>query len=141
MNRRLSYFAFKYMDNALILGKYWSAYYDIAGFTDQFMTFGAQASGAFSAGASGTGRADRLIQFRTEQDDYHASVQVQLRHDALRGWNTDYSYTMAGSLIYKGWEDIKLGASIAYGKFDEVTPEMQNEGIDGDDLSSIIGIT
>ena len=140
-NRRLSYFAFKYIDSTLILGKYWSAYYDIAGFTDQFMTFGAQASGAFSAGASGTGRADRLIQFRTEQDDYYASVQVQLKHDALRGWNTDYSYTMAGSLIYKGWEDIKLGASIAYGKFDEVTPEMENEGIDGDDLSSIIGLT
>jgi predicted porin len=140
-NRRLSYFAFKYMDNSLILGKYWSAYYDIAGFTDQFMTYGAQASGAFSASASGTGRADKLIQFRSEQDTYDTTLEVQLKHDALRDWNTDYSYTMAGSMIYKGWENIKLGAAINYGKFDHVTPEMKNDGIDGDDLSSIIGVT
>lgn len=140
-NRRLSYFGLKYTDHSLILGKYWSAYYDIAGFTDQFMTYGALASGTFSAGPSGTGRADRLIQYRTEKDDYDATVQVQLRHDAFRDWNIDYSYTMAGSLIYNGWEGMKLGAAINYGKFDEITPEMQNEGVDGDDFSSIIGFT
>ena len=140
-NRRLSYFAFKYMDNSLILGKYWSAYYDVAGFTDQFMTYGAQASGAFSTGASGTGRADRMIQFRRETDSYDTTLQVQLKHDALRDWDTDYSYTMAGSLIYKGWEDIKFGAAINYGKFDEITPEMRNVGIDGEDLSTVIGVT
>ena len=76
------------------------------------MTYGAQASGAFSASASGTGRADKLIQFRTEQDACDATVQVQLQHDANMDWNTDYSYTMAGSVIYKGWENIKLGAAL-----------------------------
>ncbi len=140
-NRRLSYFALKYIDYSLILGKYWSVYYDIAAFTDQYMAFGAQASGAFSVGPSGTSRADNMIQVRTKQDTYDATLQVQLKHSALRSWDVDYSYTMAGSLSYKGWEDIKLGASVSYGKFDEITSEMLASGIDGDDWSSIIGLT
>jgi len=144
-NRRLSYFDLKYMDYSFILGKYWSAYYDIASFTDQYMAFGGQASGAFSGGPhgspSGTGRADKMIQVRTKQDSYDATFQVQLKHSALRDWNTDYSYTMAGSMIYRGWEDIKLGASISYGKFDKETSEMKVAGIDGDDWSSVVGFT
>ncbi len=140
-NRRLSYVSLKYRENSIILGKYWSAYYDIASFTDQYMTFGAQASGTFSVSSSGTGRADKMLQVRTKQDTYDATLQVQFKHDALRDLNTDYSYTMAGSLIYKGWEDIKLGASISYGKFDEINSEMKAAGIDGNDLSSIIGFT
>jgi len=140
-NRRLSYLALKYMNNSMIVGKYWSAYYDIASFTDQFMVYGAQASGAFSSGQSATGRSDRMVQYRTNEDTYDATLQVQFGHDALRDWNTDYSYTMAGSLVYKGWEDVRLGASVSYGKFDTITPEMQNDGIVGDDLSSIIGVS
>lgn len=144
-NRRLSYFALRYNDYSVILGKYWSAYYDIAGFTDQYMTFGGIASGAFSGGShgtpSGTGRADKMIQFRTKKDTLNTTLQVQFKHDALRDWSTDYSYTMSGSMIYKGWEDIKLGAALSYGKFDEENSQMQADGIDGNDFSSIIGVT
>jgi len=140
-NRRLSYFALKYMNNSIVVGKYWSAYYDVAGFTDQFMTFGAQSSGAFSVGSTSTGRSDKMIQFRADKENYHAALQFQFKHDALREWNVDYGYTMAGSLIYKGWEDIKLGASISYARFDEQTTEMIASGIDGDDWSSIVGFT
>ena len=144
-NRRLSYFRLRSTDHSVIVGKYWSAYYDIAGLTDQFMAFGAQASGAFGGGAggtlSGTGRADKMIQVRTKQDAYDATLQVQYKHGAGRSWGTDYSYTMAGSVIYKEWEDIRLGASFAYGKFDEETPQMQADGINGDDWSSILGFT
>ena len=110
-SRRLSYFSLKYGDNSLIAGKYWSAYYDIAGFTDQFMAYGAQAGGAFNSGTdgspSGTGRTDKMLQLRSNHEMYDATLQVQLKHDSLQDFNTDYSYTMAGSLIYKGWEDIR----------------------------------
>jgi hypothetical protein len=82
-----------------------------------------------------------MIQIRRERENYDTTLQVQLKHDALRDWNTDYSYTMAGSLIYKGWKDIKLGAAINYGRFDEITTQMHDVGIDGEDISSIIGIT
>jgi len=144
-SRRLSYFALKYEDNSVIAGKYWSAYYDIAGLTDQYMAYGAQAGGAFNSGTdgspSGTGRADEMLQVRSINESYNATLQAQLKHDALRDFDTDYSYTIAGSLIYKGWEDVRLGASVAYGKFEEITSDMQGAGIDGNDISSIIGLT
>jgi len=144
-NRRLSYFRLGANNYSVVVGKYWSAYYDIAGFTDQYMAFGGQASGAFSGGPSGspsgTGRADKMIQVRTRQETYAATLQAQIKHDALRDWGTDYSYTMAGSFIYYGLEDIRLGASIAYGKFDKETSEMVASGIDGDEWSSIVGVT
>ena len=144
-SRRLSYFSLKYGDNSLIAGKYWSAYYDIAGFTDHYMAYGAQAGGAFNSGTdgspSGTGRTDKMLQLRSSHEMYDATLQVQLKHDALQDFNTDYSYTMAGSLIYKGWEDIRLGTSFAYGKFDDITPQMQTLSIDGHDFSSIVGFT
>lgn len=143
-NRRLSYLALKFRDKSIILGKYWSAYYDIAGLTDQYMAFGGTASGAFSGGThgtpSGTGRADKMLQIRTKNDTYDTTLQVQFKHDALRDWGTDYSYTMAGSVIYKGWENIKLGAAMSIGKFDEENSEMLAAGINGNEFSSIIGL-
>jgi predicted porin len=140
-NRRLSYFALKYRDSNLIVGKYWSAYYDIAGFTDRFMTYGAQAGGAFNFESSGTGRADKMVQIRTEKDVYNITLQAQFKHDTLNDLNTDYDYTAAGSLVYSGMEGFKLGAAMNYGRFDEITTKMQSVGIDGDDFSSIIGLT
>ena len=140
-NRRLSYFALKYFDNSFIAGKYWSAYYDIAGFTDQFIAYGAQASGAFSSEPSGTGRADKMLQLRRENEIYNLTLQTQFRHDTLNNWNTDYDFTLGGSIVYKGLEDYKLGAAINFGRFDEINPQMQSDGIVGDDFSSIIGLT
>jgi len=140
-NRRLSYFALKYLDNSFIAGKYWSAYYDIAGFTDQFMAYGAQAAGAFNSESSGTGRADRMLQLRREQEKFDITLQAQFGHDILNDWNAAYDYTLGGSVVYKGLEDFKLGAAINYGRFDEITPQMQIDGIGGNDFSSIIGLT
>lgn len=143
--RRLSYFALKYGSHRIVLGKYWSAYYDIAGLTDHYMAFGAQASGAFNRGTdggpSGTGRPDNMLQVRTGSELYDATLQVQFSHNSLMDLNTttDYTYTVGGSFIYKGWGDLKAGSSISYGKFDEITPDMRSVGIDGDDWSSIVG--
>lgn len=144
-SRRLSYLALKYGSNSMMVGKYWSAYYDIAGLTDHYMAFGAQASGAFNRGTdggpSGTGRPDDMVQVRTSRELYDATLQVQFRHNTLMDLNTttDYTYTVGGSFIYKGWGDLKAGSSISYGKFDEITPDMRSVGIDGDDWSSIVG--
>ncbi|HEY9129907.1 MAG TPA: hypothetical protein VIN02_08725 [Sulfurovum sp.] len=140
-NRRLSYFSLTYLDYNMVVGKYWSAYYDIAGFTDQFVTYGAQAGGAFNSEPSGTGRADKMVQTRIEKDTYNVTLQAQLKHDALNGWNTDYGYTLGASFIYKELEDFKFGAAVNYGEFDEITPQIKSVGIDGDDFSSILGLT
>ena len=144
-SRRLGYFALKYGDESIIAGKYWSAYYDIAGFTDQYMAYGSQASGAFNSGTdgslSGTGRAYDMIQVRTNKETYDGTIQVQLKHDTLSDLNSSYNYTVAGSFIYKGWEGIKAGVSVDYGKFDHLTSDMLNIGIDGNELSSIAGLS
>lgn len=53
----------------LIVGQNWSAYYQVAGITDRFAIFGSSASGVYNAGtagqATGTGRAEDVIQLRT----------------------------------------------------------------------------
>ena len=144
-NRRLGYFALKSGDNTLIMGKYWSAYYDIASFTDRYMAYGAQSSGAFNSGTdgsfSGTGRAYKMLQARTSKETYDGTIQVQLRHDTLSDLNTSYNYTVAGSFIYSGWEDIKAGVSIDYAKLDHISSDMRNIGIDGNEFSSIAGLS
>ncbi|MBL0721394.1 MAG: hypothetical protein JJV88_02305, partial [Sulfurovum sp.] len=141
-SRRLSFVSLQKNDIMLIAGKYWSAYYDIAKFTDHFMTFGASASGAFNnsgdGAASGTGRAENLVQVHLNKEDYSSTVQYQSSHT---NDGKEYDYGVAGSFIYTSWADIKLGAAVAVGNFSEITPEMQFNGIDGNDISIIGGVT
>jgi hypothetical protein len=144
-NRRLSYLSLSYQHSLVLLGKYWSPYYDIAGFTDHYMAFGSQASGAFNNGtdgsSSGTGRPDEVIQLRTEQHAYKVALQIQAKHNEQKNVNKKYQYGVAGSLIYAGWSDISVGASIVYHKFDALTPAMREANINGNDQSYIIGVT
>ncbi len=143
-SRRLSYLSLQYNESTILIGKAWSAYYDVAGFTDHYMAFGAQASGAFNAGtdggASGTGRADKIMQIQTNWKDIHAKVQLQYKHDAHNGIDIDYDYSISGSLIYKGWSNIRAGIALSYAKFDDITAQMLALGIDGEDFSSIAGV-
>ncbi len=144
-NRRLSYIGLRYDQNQIIVGKYWSPYYDIAGLTDNFMAFGGQAGGAFNngsdGGSSGTGRADEVIQLRTDHGKFETALQVQLNHTDEKTVTKDYQYCMAGSIIFKNWEGFDIGASFAHQKFDTLTPAMEAINIHGDDQSYIIGGT
>ena len=138
--RRLSFLSLQKHDNTVIVGKYWSAYYDIAGFTDHFMAFGATGSGAFNnhgdGGASGTGRPDRMLQIHREKEKYSTTLQYQTSHSDD---DKEYGYGVAGSFIYAGWEESKAGASVAYADFKKITELMRYRGIDGNDVSSILG--
>ncbi len=144
-SRRLSYLSLTYGKTSILAGKYWSAYYDIAGFTDYFMAYGTQTSGAFNnatdGGASGTGRPDKTLQIRSDQDQYKVTLQLQPSHSEQENIDKEYQYGVAGSVIYKGWSDIKAGGSFVYQSFDEITPEMYAMGITGNDQSYIIGST
>ncbi len=144
--RRLQYISLAKGDISFLAGKYWSPYYDIAGITDRFMAYGSESSGAYNAsgdgGASGTGRSNRALQVRIGGgDNFSARVQYQPTHHPNDGVNSDYSYGLAGNIIYKGWPNIIAGASIAYGKFDKIVAEMRDIGINGNDLSYIAGIS
>ncbi|MEA3456876.1 MAG: porin [Campylobacterota bacterium] len=144
--RRLQYISLAKGDISFLAGKYWSPYYDIAGITDRFMAYGAESSGTYNAsgdgGASGTGRSNRALQLLIGgNDNFSARIQYQPAHHPNDGVNSDYSYGLAGNIIYKGWSNIETGASIAYGKFNEITSEMRELGIEGSDLSYIAGIS
>lgn len=145
--RRLQYVNLVKGDISLLAGKYWSPYYDIAGITDHFMAYGGESSGAYNdsgdGGASGTGRSNRALQIHIGgNDNFSIKLQYQPTHHPNNGVNSDYSYGLAGNIIYKGWSNsIKTGVSIAYGKFDKIATEMRDIGIDGNDLSYITGIS
>jgi predicted porin len=82
---RLGYVGVDFGDaGRLILGKQWSVHYDIAGYTDAFNTFGAEASATFTAatdgGILGTGRADSALVYRNTFFDFlHVGAQMQMR--------------------------------------------------------------
>jgi hypothetical protein len=143
--RRLQYLALDYKDYTLLGGKYWSAYYDIAGLTDYFMAFGAQTSGAFNnsgdGAGSGTGRPERMLQLHFGRGDFDNTVQFQFKHFGSGNLDSDYRYGVAASTYYKGWPDIAIGASAAYAKFESITPKMLALGIDGEDISFITGLS
>jgi outer membrane protein N len=64
-------------------GKQWSAYYDVAVFTDQFPLWSGTATGAFAAGTdggvSGTGRSEQALQYREARGPVSVALQMQSR--------------------------------------------------------------
>ena len=67
----------------LTFGKQWAVYYDIAGYTDMFYTFGGEASGAYAqsdGGIEGTGRAERAVQYRVNVGPIGIGLQTQARN-------------------------------------------------------------
>jgi len=74
LNPRLYYVAFDSPYVYASYGKSWSTYYQVAGTTDRFAVFGGDPSGVFNAGtdggASGTGRADEVLQTRLYVDAF-----------------------------------------------------------------------
>jgi len=76
LEKRLLYGGFEHANLLAVWGKNWSAYYQIAGMADRFAIFGGQAAGIYNAGtdggATGTGRADDVLQARI----YTSSLQA-----------------------------------------------------------------
>ncbi len=64
-------------------GKQWGSYYLVSGSTDMLEYFGGEASGTYNfrtdGGASGTGRADKAIQYLFQ----HGGLQLSLQHQAV----------------------------------------------------------
>jgi len=120
-------------------GKYWSAYYDIAGLTDYFMAYGAQASGAYNnsgdGSASGMGRTDRMLQVHFAFGDFESTLRYQFVYVSPEGVDGKFSYRLGGSLYYEGWKESgwHAGAAFAYAKYEEISASMRQLGITGDD--------
>jgi predicted porin len=85
LGSRLGYVGIDFANAGTVtLGKQWGVHYDIAGYTDAFNAFGADASATFNAqsdgGIMGTGRADGALTYRRSLFEFlEVGAQVQIR--------------------------------------------------------------
>jgi predicted porin len=97
----------------LSFGKQWSAYYDVAVFSDQMPFLAGSGTVAFPAGSdggvSGTGRADQALQYRHPFGGYKVTAQLQFRN--LTKNSTGVVDTFGASATHQWNERIYLGAA------------------------------
>ena len=126
-------------------GKSYSAYYTVAGETDRFSIFGANASGVYNAGtdggATGTGRADQAVQTELYLDPkglltikpFNINLQYQPSQSIPHVSGEDYDYSVSASAwLENDWE---VGVGIAYHRAMVENPQssrVREAGIDGD---------
>ncbi|QSH55914.1 porin [Photobacterium damselae subsp. damselae] len=108
-SNRLGNLYFANQDAGLItVGKQWSTYYDITGWTDVFWIYGGEASGTYDGrdghGGSGTGRADDAISYRNSFNGLNVAAQYQFEDGSSEG---ERRYGLQGALSY----DLGLGLS------------------------------
>ena len=91
----------------LTIGKQWSAYYDVSGWTDMFTVFGGQASSTYltgtDGGETGAGRAAKALIYRNKIGPLKFSLQAQ-----LNGVRANYG----GSVSLKLYKGLEIGAGI-----------------------------
>lgn len=156
-NNRLAYAGMesdKY--GTALIGKQWSVFYDVAGWTDMYASTGGEALGVYefdSGGFSGRGRADQAATYRKTFGGLTLGVQAQGYDDNAWGGPDSSNqptpdgnalirnYGVGGSLVYKLTNTLQIGASYYY------TDVEQDDGAttvqDSNDLNqhaAVIGI-
>ncbi len=132
---RLGFFGINFKKyGTLTVGKQWSAYYDVSGWTDMFNVFGGQASGTYllgtDGGETGLGRASKAVIFRNKSGPLKLALQTQLTGDILN---------YGGTVILMITNELEIGYAIYNSR---ISPETMNiiSGSKKDNLSSIAGI-
>jgi len=156
---RLVYGGVQTPSTTATFGKNWSSYYQVSGITDRFEAFGGEASGTFNAltdgGASGTGRADRVLQGRFSIDTlpgvnafpeswqlkpFKLNVQMQDDEDIPHIDGGKYSHSIGVSALLESKSEKVIG--IAYNHAvveDEGSPAQKAQGLDGDSQALVVG--
>jgi len=97
----------------LSFGKQWSAYYDVAVFSDQMPFLAGAGTGVYPAGTdggiSGTGRADQALQYRHPAGPFDVTAQLQFRN--LTENSTGVIDTFGASVTHQWDERIYLGGA------------------------------
>ncbi len=146
ITERLLFAGIDHENITLTYGKNWGAYYKVAGMTDRFAIFGGSASGTYNAGtsgqATGTGRADDVIQARIYVDPkrwtarfkpFNLNLQYQFDQPIPNVMGERYARGFAASATLETQKEFMLG--IAYNRSDiddPSRPAIAAAGIDGD---------
>ncbi len=134
-------------------GKSWSTYYKISNFTDRFDANGSAALGTFNAqtdgGATGTGRADQVLQTqayidflpkRWKVNPFNLNIQFQKGQPIPFVDGVNYQYSLGLSAVIDSTENYSLGVAYNLATIDELdNPSVRAAGIKGDAQALLIG--
>jgi predicted porin len=150
---RLLYGGVQTANSTISFGKNWSSYYQVASITDRFEAFGGEASGAFNAqtdgGATGTGRADNVLQGRLfidtlpkswQMKPFKLNVQWQASEDIpqLEDASYDGSIGISAILESKSKKIVGIAYNQAFVNNDD-RPALKQRGAGGDARALLIG--
>lgn len=153
VSRRLLYAAVETPSTILLYGKNWSTYYQVSGITDRFTSFGGSASGTYNAftdgGATGTGRADNVLQSRLAVDflperlkikPFRLNLQIQPGQAIPLADGIKYDYSFGLSAILETEGEFNLGIAYNHAVIDsDDLPALRLKGIDGDARALVLG--
>lgn len=137
---RLAVVALESRFGRVSFGKQWSAYYDVALFTDQMPAQGGLGTGAYAAGTdggiSGTGRADNALQYRLAIEPASVSLQMQIRNETVN--DRPLADTYGGSFRWKFKNGVDIG--IGYNKVLDGVPDPEPGEPKLGDQARILGV-
>ena len=164
---RLGYVGIKHDDYGQItLGKQWGAWYDVVYNTNFSLVWDGNAAGVYTynkddGAVNGTGRGDKVLQYRTTWGKFHVALQAQLKSDDFYTcdiadisrsscevlWNqgnnaaqkVEFNSTYGASLTYFATDNLKLTAGVNRGQFDVLYAGGRNQSVT--DLIYGAGIT
>jgi len=150
---RLVYVGWEIPNNFLLVGKSWSAYYQVANWTDRMEATGGSALGVYNAntdgGPTGTGRADAVLQTRLNIDflpdrwfePFKINFQVQEGRPIPQTESLDYGYAMGASTILEFDNNYFVGLAANYAQVDDVgTPQARAVNLRGNAQAYVLGL-
>ena len=129
----------------ITIGKQWGAWYDVVYRTNNSFVWDGNAAGVYTynkddGAVNGTGRGDKLIQYRNSYNDLSFTLQAQLKNSEFYTcdvsditeqecetlWNAgdtaaqqvEFNYTFGASVTYTPTDMITLTAGVNRGEFD-----------------------
>lgn len=148
LNPRLYYLGIDSPYIFLTFGKNWSTYYKIAGMTDRFAVFGGSTAGVYNAGtdggASGTGRANEVVQTRLYLDlfkslnikPFNLNLQYQRDQPIPLVDNQHFGDQYGASAWFDTTAGWGFGVAYNLSVIDDLkAPAIVAAGIDGDDTA------
>jgi predicted porin len=150
---RILYLGIETPRHVTTFGKNWSAFYQVADFTDRFESFGGSASGAYNAGTdggpTGTGRADEVLQGRFtlgqgtligDRNPVTVNLQVQYGQDIPQLEEETYGVALGLSALSKPTEKLTVGIAYNHAEVDaETRDSATGSGLDGDAQAALLG--
>lgn len=149
---RLFYVGLDAPNANLIVGKNWSPYYKVSGFTDRFQGAGGRAVGTYNAltdgGPTGTGRSDRAVQGRLSTDflphtvfkPFDLNLQLQHGNSIPFGSGAEYGTAVGLSAVMTTESNFSLGLAYNHASIDlKKDPSLRDIGLTGSARAMVLG--